>query len=179
MSLENTLEFGLASMIRKTSSPKSPVLEAPEKGIAINIDGLDVNKERAEFELLLTGAFTESFYSAFQRIHFAPLIVMQDVSGRMGSMKPIDNYKRYPPMQGSNWKPEVEGPKGRSRTIWLRIPLWVAIGSPAIRPSLFITAHLHSYASNTLALDFKEGKVTSLNKGIPNAVRLDAAAEDG
>jgi hypothetical protein len=104
---------------------------------------------------------------------------MQDVSGRIGALKPIDTHKRYPPRTGPNWHAVPESPNKRSRTIWMRIPLWVAIGSPVIRPSLFITAHLHSFASNTLALDFKEGKVTSLNKGIPNAVRLDSAAEDG
>lgn len=179
MGIANTIDFGLSSLIRKESAPKSPVLEAPGKGLAINIDGLDVDGERAEFELLLTGSFTETFFLSFRRIHWAPIIHMQDVSGRVGAFKPIDTHKKYPPMQGPNWKPGAEGTAGRSRTIWIRIPLWVDIGNPIIRPSLFITAHLHSFVSNTLALDFKEGKVSSLDKGIPHAVRLDSAAEVG
>jgi hypothetical protein len=179
MGIENTIEFGLTSLIRKESSPKSPVLEAPQQGLAINIDGLEVDGERAEFELLITGAFTEGFCLSFQRLYWAPIIHMQDVSGRVGAFKPIDTHKKYPPKVGPNWKAGVEGPKGRSRTIWIRMPLWVDIGNPVIRPSLFLTAHLHSFVSNTLALDFKEGKVTSLDKGMPHAVRLDSAAEVG
>lgn len=179
MSIENTIEFGLTSLIQKERSPNSPVLESPAKGIAINIEGLEVNGERADFDLLMTGSFSEAFCLSFQRLYFAPIIHMQDVSGRVGAFKPIDTHKKYPPKVGPNWKAGVEGPKGRSRKIWLRIPLWVGIGEPGIHPSLFLTAHLHSFVSNTLALDFKEGKVTSLDKGMPHAVRLDSASEVG
>ena len=179
MTIKNTLDFGLASMIEKVRSTNSPVIESPEKGLAINVDKLTVEKNRAEFDLLITGSFSETFCSAFDRLYFAPLILLQDVSGRHGALKPIDTHKRYPPRSGPNWKPVSEGIKGRSRTIWIRIPLWVGINSPEFRPSLFITAHLQFFSSNTLALDFKEGKVTSLIQGISHAIRLNTSSEDG
>jgi hypothetical protein len=175
------LETGLTGLIRNSSSPHSPALESPDVGLALNLSDFEVKDGRAFFTLHLTGRFPAAFLADYHRVHLAPVIFLQDTAGRSAAMRPIDTHKRYIPHPGPNWTDTQAVLTGRSTTFWIQIPMFVETGEIGLvpaQPSLYLTATLQAYESNSLALDTKRAVFTSIKEGAPHVIRLEAAAED-
>jgi hypothetical protein len=175
----NRLGIRQSSLIRNVSSPNSPALESPEEGLVLNVSGLGLESGCPVFTLHLTGRFNATFFSGYQTIHFAPVILFQDTMGRAATIRPIDTHKRYIPKPGPNWKDPGRAPTRAFRRFWIEMPLKVEEGILRGKASIFVTAMLQNNVSNTLALDPKTGICTSYKEGKPHVIRLDAAAAHG
>lgn len=174
----NLLKYGQTGLIREEESPHSPAIESPDVGLALNLSDLEALKDRVVFTLHLTGRFPAAFVADYHSIHFAPVVFMQDAVGRCCVMRPKDSHKRYIPHPGPNWTDTKSVLKGQFTTFWIQIPMWVETGAVPVQPSLYITATLQGFESNSLALDTKEAVFTSLKEGATHVIRLEAAAED-
>jgi hypothetical protein len=153
--MNNQIEFGQTGLIENTSAAASPKLEASKVGLRLNISKLQLNGSRLQFTLHITGKFEASFVENFHRIHFAPVILIQDLDGAASTLKPIDTHKRYIPHPGPNWVDKQTGRKDMYTTFWIQIPLWVRVTRPKLQPSLFVSASLQKHISNMLILDTK------------------------
>lgn len=167
------IKFEITDLIQHTRSSHSPA--AVEPGITLNISELQTNQSRARFILHLTGRFDSAFYAKYHSIHAAPVILLQDTIGGTATFAPIDPHKRYAPHPGLNWSESGGQPIGTFTTFWIQMPIQVWVDSIPMRPSLFISAILQNYASNTLALNQKAGLFTSFKNGKLHDIRITAA----
>lgn len=129
------------------------------------------------FDLLLAFLIPARLRAAFRRPERAIVCVLEDSGGRAAAFAASDPHVAYPDEGMPNFvglPPALPGDPldSQERGGWAGIPLRVSLPRPSEPgPSLFVTALLREYVSNTLAIDLGALSATSFLDGRPSPVR--------
>ena len=165
----NPLECAFPDLFSLEDRPEFPLLDAPDTGIRINVDGLDYDGTTLVFNLLVAYSFPRSFIDCFARVDWAMVLTVEDVeSGRGLAINLIDPHKRYDDQADINYTPgEVESEPTSFMGSFVEVPMAIKIAQPESAPSVFLTVTLQQHNSNTLGLDLLEIKAINYMDGQP------------
>lgn len=158
------LEVGFPAPFGREEQPDSPPLDPPATGLRIAARDLEVADGKARFRLLITWGLPLGVKVAYQRLDWAVGLFLEDAAaGRCVGKLLIDPHRRYPELDGANFKGAIDGAKKGTEYGWRDLELEVEAAPPAgaAGPSLFVRVALREWVSNTLALDLGAQTVTT------------------
>lgn len=158
------LELDFVAPFKNKRQPGSPRLDPMQTGIAIHAHGVQLEEGTLRCEVMLTYCFPMPVWDAYHYLEWAISLRFEDShSGRAASKQLIDGGRRYPRLDGPNYKgPPEPHPMPSLETGYVAVE--VACEVPAEAPPgahLYVTALFRDELSNTLAIDPVQGTVTS------------------
>lgn len=176
----NPLEYAFPDLFSLEDRPEFPLLDAPDTGIRINVDGLDYDGTTLVFNLLVTYSFPRSFIDCFAQVDWAMVLTVEDVeAGRGLAINLIDPHKRYDGQPDINYTPgEVESEPTSFMESYIEVPMAIKIAQPERAPSVFLTVTLQQHNSNTLGLDLLKIEAINYMGGRPAELPLIGEEEE-
>lgn len=173
------LDYAIPSLFRFEETSAAAAVDAP--GIRINAASVEHDGDVLRFDLHVTCMFSRFYAASFHKITHGLVVSLEDADGgRAAVMRAIDPHKRYPRLQGPNYKGgyvKETAPTSFS-TRWIVIPFEVPIVRRAVYPTFFVTTFLHDHVSNTLGINLWDASVTSYSRGVESEILLGEGEDD-
>ncbi|MFH1143588.1 MAG: hypothetical protein V1774_03505 [Candidatus Eisenbacteria bacterium] len=167
------LALRVTDLVSGEDRPGFPRLVPLQPGIRIHAAEIAYAQPDLSFHLLVTYCFPREFVKRFQRLDQALTLLAEDAaSGLHAALSLADPHKRYPALEGENYR---AGPPPRTRafrTGYREIPLGLSVEPPDFHPSLFLRVVLQDHVSNVLAFDLSAPAVVSYQDGRVAPVEL-------
>lgn len=158
----HTLTYNNPALFWLESQSESSVIDPARDETYIHAANVDYDGAILRFDLLITHCFADQFVRQFQRFSDALVFMLEDADQARAEVgNTVDPHKRYPPMQGPNFKGGSLNMATSNIFItgWIGIPFEIELPIPEFDPSFFVTVYLLHQKSNTLCFDLTKGNL--------------------